>query len=227
MTRLANLERETVAQFRALRQAVQDDLGRTELTNDEFLSILLDAYSTQREHEGRALVADGGTLTCRCCGSEQDPTHNYCANCGEVLPDDGQLVADGGHKIESSEEARRKGKQSGKTERETHECPKCGGEFANLPAHLRGCSGELRADGGVDPADDPRACSKCGTHIGFGTDDYCEGCQRELGIKPPLRRCRRCGDRLPEEEMEAVDVSPPDEYYPEFEYFCPGCGGGR
>lgn len=32
-------------------------------------------------------------------------------------------------------------RQSGKTERESHTCPKCGEEYKNLPAHLRACSG--------------------------------------------------------------------------------------
>lgn len=77
-----------------------------------------------------------------------------------------------------------------------------------------------------DPTDDPAACSKCGTHIGAFGDEYCEGCARELGVKPPLRRCVECGKEYPEERMRAIDVSPPDEYYPKFEYLCGGCDGG-
>jgi hypothetical protein len=74
-----------------------------------------------------------------------------------------------------------------------------------------------------DPADDPAACSKCGTHIGAFGGEYCDGCAREIGAKPPLRRCIECGDRYPEDRMKALDVSLPDEYYPEFEYICQGC----
>jgi hypothetical protein len=82
-----------------------------------------------------------------------------------------------------------------------------------------------------DPAADPKACSKCGVHIGYLGDDYCEPCARELGVKPPLRRCLDCGSEYPEDQMEPIDVSPPDEYYPTFEYLCRGCddtgpGGG-
>jgi hypothetical protein len=77
-----------------------------------------------------------------------------------------------------------------------------------------------------DPTEDPRACSHCGVHIGLGSDDYCDGCARELGVKPPLRRCVHCGRRGPEEEMEAIDVSASDEYYPTFEYLCRSCSGG-
>ena len=84
-------------------------------------------------------------------------------------------------------------------------------------------------DAGVyqeDPTEDPRACSLCGVHIGFGSDEYCDGCAREIGVKPPHRRCVQCGQRGPEDDMEAIDVSGPDEYYPKFEYLCRSCSGG-
>lgn len=74
-----------------------------------------------------------------------------------------------------------------------------------------------------DPADDPRACSLCGVRIGFFGGEYCDGCAREIGVKPPLRRCLHCGTRDPEEQMESIDVSAPDEYYPEIRYLCPSC----
>ena len=75
-----------------------------------------------------------------------------------------------------------------------------------------------------DPSKDPSLCSHCGVYIGdFSGDEYCEGCARELGLKPPLVRCVGCGRRAPEDHMEAIDVSPPDEYYPKFEYLCQGC----
>jgi hypothetical protein len=82
---------------------------------------------------------------------------------------------------------------------------------------------ETTADDRRDPADDPAACSRCGVHIGAFGDDYCDGCAREVGAKPPLRRCTNCGQDAPEDHMTAIDVSPPDEYYPKFEYLCPGC----
>jgi hypothetical protein len=78
-----------------------------------------------------------------------------------------------------------------------------------------------------DPADEPEACSLCGVHIGFGGDEYCDGCAREIGAKPPLERCLHCGQRAPQEQMEAIDVSTPDEYYPAIRYLCRTCSGGE
>lgn len=80
-------------------------------------------------------------------------------------------------------------------------------------------------DSEADPADDPAACSLCGVHIGAFGDEYCDGCARDVGVKPPLRRCLHCGQRAPEAEMDAIDVSAPDEYYPQVRYLCPGCAG--
>lgn len=74
-----------------------------------------------------------------------------------------------------------------------------------------------------DPKNDPSACSVCGVHIGAFGDDFCDGCAREMGEKPPIRRCVQCGQRGPEPTMEAIDVSGSDEYYPTFEYLCRGC----
>jgi len=77
------------------------------------------------------------------------------------------------------------------------------------------------------PADDPQACSRCGVYIGsFSDGEYCDGCARELGLKDPLRRCEECGQRALGEHMEAIDVTPPDEYYPKFVYLCPSCQDG-
>lgn len=78
-----------------------------------------------------------------------------------------------------------------------------------------------------DPTDDPRACSRCGVHIGLLGDDYCDPCAREIGAKPPMERCMGCGQDVPQEQMESVDISPPDEYYPTIRYFCRGCSGGE
>jgi hypothetical protein len=79
-----------------------------------------------------------------------------------------------------------------------------------------------------DPADDPTLCSVCGVYLGsFPNDEYCDGCAREIGAKPPLRRCVECGSEGPEENMVAIDVSRPEEYYPTFEYLCRGCSGGE
>jgi hypothetical protein len=77
-----------------------------------------------------------------------------------------------------------------------------------------------------DPTEDPAACSKCGVHIGAFGSDYCDGCAREIGEKPPLERCMHCGQRAPRNHMESVDISTEDEYYPEIRYFCPDCSGG-
>jgi len=94
---------------------------------------------------------------------------------------------------------------------------------------------ELVTDGGSvegdteqrDPTEDPAACSICGVHIGAFGSDYCDGCAREIGEKPPLERCMHCGQRAPRNHMESVDISPEDEYYPEIRYFCPDCSGGE
>jgi len=74
-----------------------------------------------------------------------------------------------------------------------------------------------------DPEDDPFVCSICGCYIGQFSGDYCDGCAHDVGVKPPLRRCVECGRRGTEEQMKAIDVSLPDEYYPTFEYLCRGC----
>ena len=78
-----------------------------------------------------------------------------------------------------------------------------------------------------DPTEDPRACSVCGVYIGPFGDDYCDGCAREIGAKPPLERCIGCGQRAPQERMKAIDVSLEDENYPEIRYLCRGCSGGE
>jgi len=77
-----------------------------------------------------------------------------------------------------------------------------------------------------DPTEDPRACSLCGVHIGAFGDEYCDPCGREMGVKPPLERCMGCGQRAPQDHMESVDISAPDEYYPTIRYLCRGCSGG-
>lgn len=77
-----------------------------------------------------------------------------------------------------------------------------------------------------DPADDPRACSMCGVHIGAFGDDYCEPCARDIGTKPPMERCMHCGEDVPREQAESIDISADEEYYPEIRYFCPSCSGG-
>jgi len=77
-----------------------------------------------------------------------------------------------------------------------------------------------------DPADDSSACSLCGVYIGLGSGEYCGPCARENGSKPPMERCMGCGQDVPQEQMEPVDVSPDDEYYPDVRYLCPDCSGG-
>lgn len=76
------------------------------------------------------------------------------------------------------------------------------------------------------PEDDPFACSRCGVHIGLWGSDYCDPCAREIGAKPPMQRCMGCGRDVPQEQMESVDISQPDEYYPDIRYLCRGCSGG-
>ena len=78
-----------------------------------------------------------------------------------------------------------------------------------------------------DPNEDPAACSRCGVHIGLASDDYCDPCARQIGVKPPMERCMGCRKSYPQEWMDSVDVSPEDEYYPEIRHLCPDCSGGE
>jgi len=77
-----------------------------------------------------------------------------------------------------------------------------------------------------DPAEDPRACSQCGVHIGFRGGEYCDPCAQDIGAKPPIQRCIHCGQRAPQELMKAIDVSTDDEYYPKIRYLCRDCSVG-
>jgi len=109
------------------------------------------------------------------------------------------------------------------------------GQYPNRSEALREAVREtfVATDGGAvdhdrpDPGEDPTLCSKCGVHIGAFGGEYCDPCEREIGAKPPIRRCVHCGQRAPQDQMEAIDVSTDDEYYPEFEYLCRGCAGGE
>jgi hypothetical protein len=78
----------------------------------------------------------------------------------------------------------------------------------------------------TDAEADPAACSLCGTHIGAFGGEYCDPCARDIGAKEPLRTCLECGQRGPGEQMTSIDVSPPDEYYPEIKYLCRSCAEG-
>lgn len=82
-----------------------------------------------------------------------------------------------------------------------------------------------------NPEEDPFACSLCGCALGtakrISGEEYCDACQREHGMKPPMRRCLGCGQHAPEELMDTIDVSSEDEYYPEIRYLCASCSGGE
>jgi hypothetical protein len=78
-----------------------------------------------------------------------------------------------------------------------------------------------------DPASNPRACSRCGVAIGLRGGDLCDRCARSVGAKPPIERCIHCGSRAPQEQMESIDISTDDEYYPEIRYLCRECSGGE
>lgn len=72
------------------------------------------------------------------------------------------------------------------------------------------------------PEDDPFVCSMCGVAIGelkrVRGDEHCDSCQHDT---EEYVRCETCGDRVPRPRATGVDVSPEDEYYPEFIHFCP------
>ena len=79
-----------------------------------------------------------------------------------------------------------------------------------------------------DPTESPQMCSRCGVYIGgFSSGEYCDPCAREIGAKPPMQRCFGCGRDAPQEQMETIDLSDPDEYYPEIAYLCRDCSGGE
>jgi len=39
--------------------------------------------------------------------------------------------------------------------------------------------------------------------------------------------CHGCGDAIDPEDARGIDVSGPDEYYPEMKPLCPSCNGGE
>jgi len=106
-----------------------------------------------------------------------------------------------------------------------HPCPECH-TSGSVPRIVESDGGSWDNTDQRDPADDPRACSRCGVHIGALGSDYCDPCARELGDKPPLRRCVHCGQRGPQDQMNSFDVSSEDELYPEIRYLCRGCSDG-
>jgi len=60
--------------------------------------------------------------------------------------------------------------------------------------------------------------------------DTCRDCGRDLAVRshahdcPKLVvRCEGCGQRVPQGQASQVDVSPPDEYYPDFIHLCQRC----
>lgn len=79
--------------------------------------------------------------------------------------------------------------------------------------------------------DDPFACSLCGSHLGtvkgLSGEEYCDGCQIDIGVMSGPVRCVGCGQLGPAEQMETIDVSPDGDYYPTFEYLCRACDSGQ
>lgn len=75
-----------------------------------------------------------------------------------------------------------------------------------------------------DRTGEPHTCSVCGVYIGFD-GQYCDDCSRGKA-KPPNRICIECGQRGPQEQMEAIDVSPESDYYPDIKYLCRSCSDG-
>lgn len=80
------------------------------------------------------------------------------------------------------------------------------------------------------------SCADCGAHgvpLRYKPEtpvseqprpSVCDQCrsQREARATNYVR-CEDCGDRVSEARATGLDVSPPDEYYPEFIHVCPGC----
>lgn len=79
-----------------------------------------------------------------------------------------------------------------------------------------------------DPEDDPFVCSRCGVFLGCGPQgsEYCDSCRREFDREHCWASCHGCGREASTEHMEAIDISPADEYYPEIVHVCRDCQGG-
>lgn len=80
-----------------------------------------------------------------------------------------------------------------------------------------------------DPEDDPFACDICGHYLSELKrlkGELCDSCQREYEPSPSMATCVGCGRYASTEHMEAIDVSPPDDYYPKVEYVCRDCQEG-
>lgn len=81
-----------------------------------------------------------------------------------------------------------------------------------------------------DPEDDPFACDICGHYLSELKrlrGDLCYSCQREHQPSHDMAYCMGCGRYASTDQMEAIDVTPPDEYYLKVEYLCRDCSGGE
>lgn len=62
--------------------------------------------------------------------------------------------------------------------------------------------------------------------------DTCGDCGRDLRVRSHAHDCPRrevtcegCGGYVPQRVTTVIDLSPPDEYYPEIRHLCPNCDG--
>lgn len=60
--------------------------------------------------------------------------------------------------------------------------------------------------------------------------DTCADCGRDLALRSHASdcsqlvvRCEECGERVAQGQTNQIDVSLPDEYYPEFIHLCHAC----
>lgn len=96
---LSNIDAETHEWFDDARYAAQQRLERTELTHDEFLTMLLDVWALHQraavdETSDTTVATDGGTsagpLRTDCCGAALDRAAGglVCGECRQVVGDD-------------------------------------------------------------------------------------------------------------------------------------------
>ena len=52
-------------------------------------------------------------------------------------------------------------------------------------------------------------------------EQTCPHCDEPVGSRATY--CMHCGRDGPRDQMEEVDISTPDEYYPEIRYLCGSC----
>lgn len=76
-----------------------------------------------------------------------------------------------------------------------------------------------------EPEDDSLACSRCGIYLGAAKrvegEEYCDACIYELNGGRGWVHCYLCGEGIPAEHANSIDVTEPGDYYPKIRPVCP------